>query len=69
MYQFLDELKVIGGAMKDIPNLKQINDVNNKRAPALNSIIIFSCYMSILQSYGLEVASISFSAAFLTYSL
>jgi hypothetical protein len=27
MYQFLDELKVIGEAMKDIPNLKQINDV------------------------------------------
>jgi hypothetical protein len=47
--------------------LKQ--SINNKRAPALNSIIIFSCFMSILQSYGLEVASISFSAAFLTYSL
>jgi hypothetical protein len=27
MYQFLDELKVIGEAMKDIPNLKQMNDV------------------------------------------
>jgi hypothetical protein len=64
MYQFLDELKVIGEATKDIPNLKQING-----APALNSIIIFSCFMSILQSYGLEVAPISFSAAFLTFSL
>jgi hypothetical protein len=78
MYGFLDELKVIGEAMKAIPNLKEINDVirskcetilKHKRAPALNSIIIFSCFMSILQSYGLEVASISFAAAFLTFSL
>ena len=27
MYQFLDELKVIGEAMKYIPSLKQMNDV------------------------------------------
>jgi hypothetical protein len=27
MYQFLDELKVIGEAMKDITNLKQMNDI------------------------------------------
>jgi hypothetical protein len=74
MYQFLDELKVIGEAMKDITNLKQMNDIirnkcqefliNIKRAPALNSIIIVSCLKSILQSCGLEVASISFFHCF-----
>jgi hypothetical protein len=46
-----------------------LDTINNKRAPALNSIIIVSCLKSILQSCGLEVASISFSAAFLTSNL
>jgi hypothetical protein len=44
MYQFLDELKVIGEAMKDIPNLKQMNDVIRHKCQEFLSKLTMKMY-------------------------
>jgi hypothetical protein len=46
MYQFLDELKVIGGAMKDIPNLKQINDVIRNK-PGIHQTCLYVLVLTV----------------------